>query len=320
MFPGMSSVFYCQVLAAQSLLSDNQWELHPFLPARETVFQSSESIVRAGLLYMPLVRSRDNGLYEWITGKRCFEFLQTSCPQSEIQCRVLPEDVPNIQLLNLLYAEHTLGRELTAIELAHFLQLCRRHLTEQEQQQLYTLLGISEKPYFSNRLLELLSLETPLQAGLQAGLLPENIGRELLRLDKEDRLALYSLFLQLNIGGGKQKRILSLLRDLAGRRGISVREVLAQKELQAVLNHAEMNIPQKTQVLLQLLQHQHAPSLADAESRFSSWQNGLSLPDNCTVTHSQAFEQDQVTLSVTFANTQELETCWKKLQPLLPGR
>lgn len=267
---------------------------------------------------MPLVHALGDGTFEFITGKRCFDILQSCVPGCEINCRIVAEDVSTLQLLDLLYEEETRNRPLTSIELAHYLKLCSNHLNNDEQHELYTRRSFPEKPHFTKRLLELLSLEYPLQVGLMEGLISENIARELLRMGPDDRAELYALFLQLNIGGGKQKRMLGLLRDLAGREGVSLSAYIQQDPLQAILNHPEMNIPQKTQSLLQHLQQHHSPALTHAELQFNTWRKGLTLPDTCTITHSIAFEQDSVTLSVKFKDRKQFESCWKDMQQQIP--
>lgn len=311
----MSYLYSCSTIRPECIHTDNSWDLHPFLPEAATFFQTRESIERFGLLYMPLILPVGDGGYECITGRRSYRFLQAIGHITEIPCRVLAEDLSTVQLLGLFYEEHASRKPLTEIELAHYLRLCRLKLDADDQRTLFATLNLPVKAHALNRVLALLSLESPVQEALMTGVIAENIARELLRLSALDRTVVFSLFLQLNIGGGKQKRLLTLLRDLAGREGISLKEYIEGEPFQAILNHPEMNIPQKSQSLLQLLQHNHTPSLSEAESRFTGWKKGLALPDNCTVSHSPAFEQDSVTLSVTFTSRVQLEDCLKEMQP-----
>ncbi|WP_143170777.1 hypothetical protein [Desulfopila aestuarii] len=220
-----------------------------------------------------------------------------------------------MQMLALLYEEHTMRGELTIIEQAHFVQICMTRLSEPEQQlQLFTQLGLSSTPYGLKRLIALLDLEQGLQAALWEGRLNENMARELLRLNREDRQSFYDLVVNLGIGGGKQKRLLALLKDLAGRNGLSFQAYLDQEAISAILDHQEMNTPQKGQVLLQLLQQLHSPALTEAEEGFLKWKRQLYLPPNCSVEHSPSFEQDEVSLTVRFADHRELESFLAKFR------
>jgi len=299
--------FSCRDVAMKSLDSAEDWDLHPFLPSGKTLFQSRDSIQRSGLLYLPLVRKNTKGGYEVITGKRCVDFYHARVPQEKVLCRVLAEDVSMMQILALLYEEHAMRGEMTAIEQAHFVFTCRNRLSEPEQVQLFEQLGFSGTPFTLTRFLELLELADSLQAALWEGTIAENMARELLRLKEEDRRTFYDLVVRLGFGGGKQKRLLSLLKDLAGRNGVSFQTYLDKKAISAILDHPEMNIPQKGQMLLQLLQQGHSPALTGAESRFLSWSRQLNLPQHCSVEHSPSFEQDDVWLKVRFTNPEKLE-------------
>jgi hypothetical protein len=311
----MAELFQYQSISSQLLTHNSNWDIHPYLPEDHPIFQSCDSISRLGLLYSPLVQPAQDGIYTTITGGRCINYLKSINPETEIycHCRIIAEDIDPKQLLLLVYDEYSRSKALTAIELAHFVQICIRHLNKSEQQQIFESSCLNTKVY-NNRLLEFLSLEYPLQAGMLHGVLTENIARELLHCNPADRISIYSLFTYLNVGGGKQKRFLNFLRDLAGREGHSIKNIIEKKEFQDVLHHQEMNIPQKSQTLLRLLQEYHSPSLHKAENHFNTWRNGLNLPTNCTVSHSDSFENDQITLAIRFGTQQEFENCWRALK------
>jgi len=305
--------FSCRAVSVSDFLPESSWDLHPYLPHDVTIFQSPESIKRAGLLYLPLVRVTTGDAYEFVTGKRCFDLSQSGTPKEKVFCRVL-DPIPTRNLLTLLYEEHCLRRDLTAIEQAHFVQLCRNILPEPQQHELYADLGHLPKPQSLDRLTELLQLEDNLQYALMTGTITENMARDLLRLKSNDRSTFHKLAAQLHLGHGKQKRLLTLLRDITGRASVSFQECLAQDSLRTILHHPHMNVPQKTQVLFQLLQRLHSPALSGAEEGFVSWRHSLDLPPGCTVQHSPAFEQDTVSLTITFPNRHNLESYLEEIR------
>ena len=85
----------------------------------------------------------------------------------------------------------------------------------------------------------------------------------------------------------------------------SISPFLQQQEVVAILDHKQMNIPQKIQHLGNLLQHAIAPTSALAEEVFANKVKNLQLPANHSITHSPFFEKDEVTLSITFKNFAE---------------
>jgi ParB family chromosome partitioning protein len=303
----MHLIYTCALISPEHLKTQNSWEIRPVLPDTFLTRQSIESIRRTGLLYQPIVQKTSDGLYDFITGRRSFEAFQAISPGARIWCRILTDDISARDILCLVFDENSRTRPLSLIELAYFFQLCGSLLSSHEQRELYDSLGLQANPHNINRTIELLQLEPPLQIALLTEKITEVVARELLKLDEVDRTAVFTLFMHLNIGGGKQRRILTLLKDLVGRKGVSVVDYLDMDDIQDILNHQEMNVPQKTQSLLQLLQNLQTPTLKEAETIFSAWKSGLKLPDNCDVEHSPAFEQDSVTLSVTFKNKEQIE-------------
>lgn len=314
----MNLPYSCAKVALQAISDENRWDIHPYRDPAAPLFQSAESIASTGLLYLPLLRKSNEDKYECITGNRCLTLARSLTPFRSVLCRLLEPAVTTSQLLALIWAEHTTHRALLEIELAHFIRLCRSHLDSAGQESLFAAVGIPAQSRYLGRLLELLTLENEAQNGLMEGRITESFARELLRLTAEDRAAFLSLVNLLNLGGGKQKRLLSLLRDLAGRMAVPLADYVEREEIQTILSHHEMNIPQKGQVLLQLLQDHHSPSLAAVEKSFASWHQKLDLPGSCSVRHSPAFEQDAVSLSVTFPGPQHLQVFLEKVRRYLP--
>ncbi len=313
----MRPTYTCRLLSPEQLQSNSSWELRPSLPDSYLTHQSSESIRRIGLLYQPIVQQSSDGSFEFITGRRCFTTFQTIYPETAIWCRVVADNTPAKEILGLVFEENSRSHPLSVIERAHFFQLCDQLLDSNQKAELFKQLELQVNPHIINRTLELLQLEPPVQTALITENIPEIVARELLKLNNADQKAVFALFMQLNIGGGKQRRMLALLRDLVGRQGVSVVEYLRKNEIQNILNHPEMNVPQKAQSLLQFLQNLLSPSLLEAETHFTAWKSALKLPENCDITHSQAFEQDTVVLSVTFKNKEDMEKRLKDMKQFL---
>ncbi|WP_419176754.1 hypothetical protein [Desulfosediminicola sp.] len=235
-----------------------------------------------------------------------------------VQCRVLPTHIENENLLNCIYEEYSsrIG-QLSPIEMAHFHALCERDLDEEQRELYYAANDIPGKPHLVRRALDLLKLSPAMQAGLHTGALAENSARELLRLKPADRDACFQLIQTLQLGGGKQRRMLMLLRDLAGRNGCTISDFIDSPVIKEVLEHHEMNTPQKAHSLLQQLQKLQSPTLSEAEEQFERWRAQLPLSGNCTIEHSTSFEQDQVTLHMTFENRSGLERALPTINSVL---
>jgi hypothetical protein len=109
----------------------------------------------------------------------------------------------------------------------------------------------------------------------------------------------------LSLGAGKQRKLFSLTRDLAYRNQVSIADFLTRDDVQQILNHKDMNPPQKAQHLGNLLQEKLTPSYIEAEKNFSTYTKELKLPANFDLSHSQAFETDEIVVSITFHDHEE---------------
>jgi hypothetical protein len=78
-----------------------------------------------------------------------------------------------------------------------------------------------------------------------------------------------------------------------------------------------MNAPQKVQNLLAILQQMATPSVYGDDQSFKVRVSALALPPSCTVVHSQAFETDEVCLSIKFENFKQLRMASAALLEML---
>ncbi len=286
------------------------WDLHPFLDKAEPVTQSPATIAKVGLVTPPLVRADQEGNYKFLTGWRSFNCLKdcSSSIQSTLWCKVLPEQTPKISALAHLYLNYSCTRPISQIEFARFISISKTNLHSiKELLKLFESLGLKSNKTYLERIEKLLLLEPEMQRAMMAGTLNENTARELLRLHASDRLDIFRLFIDLALGAGKQRRLLSLIRDLAGRKGISFSSLITEPQIARILDHPEMNIPQKSQALLSHLQDQLTPTLNTASTSFNKWKDQLELPENLSVDHSPNFEKDEITLSIRFNDREQFE-------------
>lgn len=302
--------YSCKKIPTELLQYNSSWDLHPFLDQADPVSQSPDTIAKIGLINPPLVLADQKGTYQFLTGWRSFNCLKSysSFSQSTLWCRVLPEQTPQISSLTHLYLNYSCIRPIYPIELARFITISKAKLDSNEElTKLLESIGVKPHKTYLERIEKLLFLEPPMQQAMMKGILSENIARELLRLPARDRRDIFRLFTDLALGAGKQRRLLSLLRDLTGRSGIAYSTLLANPEIVRIFHHPEMNIPQKSQALFSDLQDRLTPALNTTSASFKRWENQLELPDNQSVEHSPNFEKDEIMLSIRFKNMEELE-------------
>ncbi len=289
-----------------------EWNLHPFLtePANSPL---THSLLQSGMLHPPVVRDNQDG-YDLLCGRRRLSYLKQTLGQTSCLCRVLPSDTPALTLLHVILADQETAGPLSPMEQAWFLSCCGRHLDQAGVIKTFLpRLGCKAHVGQLENLLRLLDLNPLIQGHIHAGQIDETVALDLLRLDPDDQRFMTELFAKLGMGRGKQKRLLSLCQDLAGRTDCQIRELFADEEGRMILESMEMNPPQTAGRLLELLQKRCRPRSTAAEMAFKKELSGLKLPSHWRIEHSPAFEKDEVTLSIPFA---DLASCTAQLAAL----
>ncbi len=286
--------------------------------AREPSTALLASIARTGILHPPILREQGRTRMEIVTGRRRLLAAQQTQHSISTICLVLPADTLPAEALALNLEDTLLRGDITVVEQAIFFQKILDHLNEDEAARRFLpALGLEPHRHHLHNLLQLLGLEEHLLGAVHEGRLHDGVARELLALNFTDRLSLYEVMEMLSLSVSNQKKITTACRELAARHNTSIMGLLCQPQVREILNPRETNIPQKTARLMQWLTEQRFPRLAAAEQEFRSFAAALKLPSAVALTHSPSFEQDQVQLSIPFADRKELRRVWPLIADIL---
>lgn len=279
--------------------------------AREPSAELLASVARTGILHPPILREQGRTSLEIVTGRRRLLAAQQTLHSISAICLVLPAETLPTETLAINLEDTLLRGNITVIEQAIFFQKILGHLDENEAvRRFLPALGLEPHRHHLHNLLQLLGLEEHLLGAVHEGRLHDGVARELLGLNFTDRLSLHEVMEILSLSVSNQKKITATCRELAARHNTSVMALLCQPEVREILDPQETNIPQKTAKLMQWLTDQRFPSLATAEQEFRTFAATLKLPNAAALSHSPSFEQDQVHLSIPFANREKLRRIW----------
>jgi hypothetical protein len=306
------------ILNLDSIDDGRRWNVHPFL---HTVISSGlkASCERVGILRPPLVLASHDGRYDMLDGRQRMTVAREILGLRQCPCLILPATTPAQVVLTMLLESQCCTAPLSPMETAHFLNLLRQvpetaqHSGSPFESMPCERFGI----VVSRRTERLLQLEDNLQEMVHTLFLSEAMALELLKLQAEDRHRLAELFRTFGMGGGKQKRFFSLIRDIAGRNATSIAAILDQPPIRDILLHQEMNQPQKVHAMLSVLQQLASPSLNAAEETFRQRVAALDPPPGCTIQHRQSFETDDVDLTIRFRDFSQLEQSWPTVKEML---
>lgn len=298
---------FFQYVFFHELKFTGKWNIHPWDKGCYSE-ELKKSIIQTGIVHPPFLLSHPDNNFEVVSGHKRLHIAEKYLKSDKIGCFILPENLPEKSILDLLLTDQS-STPLSLAEKARFIQIASEYMTKEEIIENFSKrLEIRERHSVVDEMLGLLAMDVDIVKEIHCGRLQFKMIGELLRLKSPgDRLALVSLFKELSLGGGKQKKLFSLIRDLAYRNRTSVSEFLEGNEIQQILNHKDMNPPQKAQHLGSLLQEKLTPTYLDSENKFVNFAKELGLPENFSLGHSQAFETDEITLSINFKNTEECQ-------------
>jgi ParB/Sulfiredoxin domain len=292
----------------QQIGYSDELNIHPFLSS-EPPGALCSSIHNIGLLHPPVLKRIASGRYQLICGRyrlRALERVNSS--DNSIPALILDEHTTYPQLLQYLLEDQQFSGTVSPMERAYFFSYCLKHIgIDSTIENFPTILGDKVQEHFIRKSLLLLDLEPELQCAVHAGKIHEKLALDLLRLDSTDRKTLHSLFQELELGEGKQKRLIALSQDLALQQGKNITGLLQEHDFATILNHTEMNQPQKAATLFSVLQKRLFPQSSSAEEDFRRCVNRMKLPSSCSLTHSQAFERDEVFVTLRFKGLAEVE-------------
>jgi hypothetical protein len=278
----------------------------------ETLYKS---IARHGILHLPIVRECNSDLHTIVAGRKRLLALRSLHTETACTCLVISRQVPEIDIFSLLLDEIQLTRPLTMVEKAIFLHKTTA-IADARQiiSEFLPRLGLAPHSFSLQQTLKLLDLEDPVLRCLHHGQISETVAHDLILMAARDRMALVAIIVSLRLSFSNQKKLLIMCRELAGRDNTSIATLLDNDEVQGILQHQDANPPQKTKNLMLWLSRRHMPRCGQAAEEFNRFITAMRLPQNASVEHTPFFEDDSMTLSITFPNRESLQHAWEKIR------
>ncbi len=171
-----------------------------------------DGIIQTGIIHPPFLLQHPDRPLEVITGHKRLTIADKYLGSDKIACFVLPENFPQKEIPDLLLTDQS-ETPLSPAEKARFIQIASRCMAKEEILRKFSKrLEIREHTSAIDQMEKLLAMDTEIIKEIHSGRLQHKMIGELLRIKvPEDRLALVSLFRDLSLGGGKQKKLFSLV-------------------------------------------------------------------------------------------------------------
>ncbi len=297
--------------------SDDTYDLIPSCCPSAIPNSLIKSISRVGILHLPIVKELTPTSFAIVAGKKRLFARQQAGDATSCDCFKLTDKTGPIETLAIVLEEALLCRSLTPIEEATFFRKALQWIDEKElAERFLPMMGLTPSPYHIQKGLKLLELEEPLVIAVHESSLDEKVAFELGKLPFSDRLSLFSVIETLKLSVGNQKKLTIICRELAERRNMTIFQFLSDEEIDAIVNHPEANVPQKTAKLMTWLNEKRFPRLNETEQNFREFVSSMQMPDHARLDHSPSFEKDTLLLTLSCADRKHFQAVWEQIKGL----
>jgi len=272
------------------------------------------SIDVTGLLNPPFLLPKNNRRYIIVSGFRRVAACRRLSKKT-IHARLIEHDAPSQYPAEIAIAENALQRPLNLVEVSRSLNLLRRNIqNNREVSRVAHSLGLPTNPVLSQKIERICCLPFSMQNGILEGIISLKTVMELDRFEEMTAIMLSKLFSNLLLSQNKQREIITNVKEIALREGITVATLLREPELQNLLSNQELDRTQKAKQLRNYLKVRRYPNLTLAEKHYRENIKKLSLGESIQLQPPANFESREFVFHLRFKNMPELKSCIKTLQ------
>lgn len=132
--------------------------------------------------------------------------------------------------------------------------------------------------------------------------------------------ALLNVLIHIRPNSNKLNELLTMIREISARDGISVEDVLHRYELLTIVANPEVAAPEKIAALRQTLRGIKLPELTKKQAEFSKLIDQLQLPENARLRSDPYFEDPSMKLEYSFDAPEELNALIGQIQKALQAQ
>jgi len=268
-----------------------------------------------GQLHPLLLQQQINGPYHLLTNYPYFNALK-ALETEKVICHILPPSTPPFRHYSLQILHDLASPQASPILQAHLLRKAQEDISVEEQLRLLVLMGYKPQRYKLKELESFLQLDRSAIVALHRGMLSQKTAKQLTGISPADQKQIVHLISTYRLGGSKQQKLVEMVVELTRRDNRPIQAIINQWGPDDQETTAE-NLPQRLQMLMQHLQEQCYPARTLAEQHFHKLVQELQPPEKVTIRHSLSFEDEQVEVCLSLANTDALRQKWETIKKIV---
>jgi len=286
------------------------------ITTRTNVDDLLASIRLDGLLNRPFVIAKEDG-FAVVSGFRRIAACK-KLGMKEIMVRVLDRDLNSLDCLRLAIADNALQRPLDLLETSRALQkLSVQFNSDRRLIESTSSLGLPSNPSVIKKLIDLSLLPQNIQHAVMDDTISLSMAMELKDFSPACTSAFAQLFGEFKFSLNKQRQIITLVKEIARREGLSEQTVLEGRQVQNIIGDRDCDRGQRAHEIRTYLRQRRFPHIVKAETRFEYQRKQLDLGNDINFIPPKDFEGTNYTLNLTFSSISRLKALRAKLDQLL---
>ena len=267
----------------------------------------ADNITRVGLINPPILRKK-GAIFSILSGFRRVVACRKLC-WNNIEARIVENDEDDLSCVTVAIADNAHQRPLNSIEISRSIHMLDRFFMNiQDLTQYASTLGLPNNSSLLEKLHRLYFLPKPVQQAILSDTISLAMALELDRFDTADSTAFTALFEKLKLSLNKQREIVTLVREIALRESISVKQLLTSKDMQDILNDRDLDRTQKTQHIRTYLRQRRFPTLSQMERTFEKYVKELGMGEGLLLIPPQNFEGNTYRIQLHFTDIDGLRS------------
>ena len=294
-------------------LADGSFRI-TFAPRLEDLEQSIRTV---GLIQPIIVRHTPEGTYQIVSGYKRVLVMQGLARQSIPTLVHEAADLTPAQAFLWNLHENATTRRLNLIEKTNALSKLKQFLSPSEEDlvnKYLPLLGEAPSYKILHQFLSLEGLTNPMKELIVANDLALSSAGRIAEFTPSTQQELLAVLTHIRSSTNKLNELLTLIREISARDGLTVEEILGRYQLLQVVADPHASPVDKVRALRQTLRGIRLPQLTERQQHLTKLIEGLDLPETARVVTDPYFEREKFKLEYQFSHPDELSQLVEKIQ------
>ena len=264
------------------------------------------SLSRFSLLNFPILEKKGSS-YTIVSGFRRIQACR-HLDWMDIDARVLCSHESPLERVSIAICENSTQRLLNLVEISRAYNMLSDFFCDTNAlSAAASELGLPTSPIHIHKIRRLCKFPQTIQNAVVSKDVSLSIALELGHMEPDAGILLTDLFRELKIGLNKQQEILTLVKEIAFRDGVSVIKLLNTPKFLNIRKNTDLDRTQKRQVIRKFLKQRRYPAISQAEEAFEKQKKALKLGNRVHLSPPPYFEETSYTIKIEFRSILELK-------------